>query len=605
MGYIPGDVIEDIRGRFDLVEVVSSYIDLRKTGKNYVGLCPFHSEKTPSFTVSPEKQIFYCFGCQNGGNVFSFIMQMEGFSFPEAVRHLARRAGIDIDPHPSSPLERENRRRREMLLAMNSLAQKYYQKLLWETLAGKKALEHLFQRGLNEQTIQDFGLGYAPHSWKGLIGELRKKDYDLKLAAKGGLVGEKPPGRFYDYFRERLIFPIEDAQGRVIAFGGRILGRGEPKYLNTPESPLFNKRRILYGFHRALPEIRKKKEALLVEGYMDVLTLYQHGITETLATMGTALTDTQFSLLRSRLDRVILVFDADTGGEAAALRGLKLLKNEGCQVRVAQLPPGYDPADFVLRYGEKSFREDILSSAKSLTGYRLAMAKKQHNPDTKEGRINYWKEARDILKEVEEILEREEYLKIIAGEINASLEVLREDLENKLRSFHTQNKNTVIKAVKDNNVSLREKVERELLSCVIRFPRYLERLHAQEIGIDSFTAGPHREIARCLFDSHQKGQEISVAELLSYFSKQEMHKLIISMAMTSNPAEETRVDKIVKDCLRRIKTLHWAAEREKLIKSLRENNNREKIGAKLKRIHDLKRWEEELYRSGEGEDFDV
>lgn len=605
MGYIPGDVIEEIRGRFDLVEVVSSYINLRKAGKNYVGFCPFHSEKTPSFTVSPEKQIFYCFGCQNGGNLFAFIMQMEGFSFPEAVRYLAQRSGIKIDPLPSSSAEREARQRRETLLKMNSLAQKYYQMLLWKAPEGKKALNYLLKRGLTKQTILDFGLGYALHGWEGLTGELRKKGFDLKLAVKGGLVGEKPPGRFYDYFRGRLIFPIGDGQGRIVAFGGRILGQGEPKYLNTPESPLFNKRRILYGLHRAMPEIRKKKEALLVEGYMDVLTLHQHGITEALAPLGTSLTETQFSLLRSRLDKIILAFDADTGGEIAALRGLELLKNEGCQVRVAQLPKGWDPADFVREHGEKIFREDILLPAKSLTGYRLAMSKSQHDLRKKEERISYWKEAREILGEVEETLEREEYLKKISEEINVSLEVLREDLENKIRSFSVQNKNTVLKVAKSNNASLRELAEKELLSCIVHYPDYLEELRAQEIDVDSFTAGPHREIARCLFDLHQEGREISVAVLLSYFSEQEMHKLIIKMAMTTNLVEETRVEKIIKDCLRKIKTLHWAAERERLISSLQEDKNRENIGVKLQRIHDLKKWEEELYRSGEGEDFDV
>ena len=363
MGYIPGEVIEDVRSRFDIVEVVSSYIDLRKTGKNYVGFCPFHSEKNPSFTVSPEKQIFYCFGCQSGGNLFAFIMQMEGCSFPEAVRFLAQRSGINISPFPSSPAERKERQLRETLLKMYSLAQKYYQDLLWKAPGGKEALNYLLKRGITKQTIMDFGLGYALHSWEGLTGELRKKGLDLKLAVKGGLVGEKPPGRFYDYFRGRLIFPIGDSQGRVVAFGGRILGQGEPKYLNTPESPLFNKRRILYGLHRALPEVRKKKEALLVEGYMDVITLHQHGIKEALAPLGTALTETQFSLLRSRLDKIILAFDADTGGEIAALRGLELLKNEGCQVRVAQLPGG-DPADFVREHGE-AFRKEILLPARS------------------------------------------------------------------------------------------------------------------------------------------------------------------------------------------------------------------------------------------------
>ncbi|NLJ57209.1 MAG: DNA primase, partial [Firmicutes bacterium] len=418
MGYIPGEVVEDVRSRFDIVEVISSYIDLRKAGKNYVGFCPFHSEKNPSFTVSPEKQIFYCFGCQNGGNLFSFIMQMENCSFPEAVRFLAQRSGININPLPSTPAERKARERREMLLKMYAQAQKYYQECLWKTAGGKEALNYLFKRGLTERVILDFGLGYAPRNWEGLTAELRRNGLDLQLAVQGGLIREKSSShRFYDYFRGRLIFPIGDSSGQVIAFGGRIVGPGEPKYLNTPESLLFNKRRILYGLHRALPTVRRKKEALLVEGYLDVMTLHQHGVKEAVAPLGTALTEAQLSLLRGRVDKVYLVFDADTGGETATLRGLELFKNEGCQIRVAQLPRGKDPADFVCEHGGEAFRQEVLLPAGSPTDYRLGVCKKRYNLKEKEGRISYWREARKVIGDLRGNLEREEYLKKVAGEI--------------------------------------------------------------------------------------------------------------------------------------------------------------------------------------------
>ena len=257
MALIPGEIIEEIRSRHDLVEVVSSYIELKKTGRNYVGFCPFHSEKSPSFTVSPEKQVYYCFGCQNGGNLFTFIMQIEDCSFPEAVRFLAEKAGINIDAASAAPVSRKEGLEREALLKMHSFARQYFEDALWNTPRGKKVLDYLFKRGLAEGTIRDFQLGYAVNSWQGLTDRLQKKGFDLQLSARCGLTGKNNEGRYYDYFRERLIFPIWDSRGRVIAFGGRILRQGEPNYSTHP-SPRFQQGRNLYGLHLALPHIRRE-----------------------------------------------------------------------------------------------------------------------------------------------------------------------------------------------------------------------------------------------------------------------------------------------------------------------------------------------------------
>jgi DNA primase len=604
MALIPGETIEEVRSRHDIVEVISSYIELKKTGRNYVGFCPFHSEKSPSFTVSPEKQIYYCFGCQNGGNLFTFIMQIEDCSFPEAVRFLAEKAGINIDAASVAPASQKEVLEREALLKMHFFARQYFEDALWNTPRGKKVLDYLFKRGLAEGTIRDFQLGYAVNSWQGLTDRLQKKGFDLQLSARGGLTGKNNEGRYYDYFRERLIFPIWDSRGRVIAFGGRILGQEGPKYLNSPESPLFSKGRNLYGLHLALPHIRREKCALLVEGYMDVILLHQHGIKESLAPLGTSLTEKQISLLRGRLDKIILAFDADTGGEIAALRGIELLKNEGCRVMVARLPEGQDPADFVKKHGGNVFRSEVLEKARSILEYRLYLIEKKHDLQKEEGRVEYWRESRKILADILEIPEREQYLKKIAKEIDLSLEVLRGDLEKIIRS-NSLKKDIVYKESKTNkNISLRELVERELITCILHYPYYLKLLKEFEIDVSSFSESPYRQIVEYLFDLERQGQELEIAGLLSYFSDQEMHKLIVKMFRPVQLDEKEKVQKVVLDCIRKIKALSWAEERERLIKSLRGTAKQDEIEVKLQRIQDLKKREEELYRSGEGEDFD-
>lgn len=608
MAYIPSEVIDEVRARLDIVEVISSYIDLKKTGKNYVGFCPFHAEKSPSFTVSPEKQIYHCFGCQAGGNLFSFIMQIEGLSFPEAVRLLAEKANVAIPEKTLlSPAEKKRAEALETLREMHSLAQKYFQFILWKSPQGKEALEYLYHRGLTRQSILEFKLGYTGSNWEGLTGELRKKGYDLELAKKGGLVGKSSRGSYFDYFRERLIFPIWDTKGRTIAFGGRILGAGEPKYLNSPESPLFNKGGTLYGFHLALPYIRKEKQALLVEGYMDVILLHQHGIKEAVAPLGTALTEKQLSLLRGRIKKVVLVFDADAGGEKAALRGLELFKNEGCRVEVAQLPAGLDPAEFIKEYGEKAFRREILGKAASSVDFTLFTIKKKHDLTKKEGRIEYWKEARRVLEEMQEAVEREEYLKKIGEEIGVSLEVLRGDLENNKSSLKVVGIDKKEVQETGKAVSLKGLVEREFLSCLLQHPHYLKELKKMDINAENFTEEPYRQIARVLFELEGQGKEISAATLLSYFSDTEMHKFIIKMALPSkyNYNGDTSSEKIFRECSIKLRALCWAEERERLIKSLQGTVNREEMSAKLQRIRELKKREEELKRSGEGEGLDV
>lgn len=601
MGFIPANVIEEIRSRLDIVEVVSMYVELKKTGKNYTGLCPFHAEKKPSFTVSPEKQIFHCFGCQSGGNLFTFIMQIEELSFPEAVRFLGKKAGIEVEDKNFSPAEKKALLLKERMQDLLHTAKKYFEEMLWKDPRGKKARAYLSDRGLTGETIKQFGLGYAADRWEGLAEKIKVLKLDSELAYKAGLLGKKA-SRYYDYFRGRIIFPIWDQHGQPVGFGGRAIDGQEPKYLNTPETVLFNKSKTLYGLNLALPHIRREKEAILVEGYLDVILLHQNGIKTAVAPLGTSLTEKQVSLLRGRLDKITLVFDGDTGGEEAALRGLKLLKDEGCRVNVAELPSGMDPADFILQNGAESFRRDVLDKARSLVGYKLFSIKKKKDLKKEEDRLHYWTEARKILADLTEPLERDEYLKKIAGEIGTSLEVLRGDLEKSSLGSRRSLKSSPKVFSKDQNtgIKLKELAEKELLSSVLQDPALnVEMWKHIEPGL--FTPGPLQEIARVLYSLFQEQQEPSVSALLGYFSGQEMHKLITEMATPVRQGEEARTHKRMNDCLKRLRVLRWAEEREKLLKSIREQVGIEEVSASLQRLQDLKAREEELYRSVEGE----
>lgn len=609
MAYISTDLIEEVRNRVDIVEVTSSYINLKKAGRNFIGLCPFHSEKTPSFTVSPEKQIYHCFGCHSGGNVFTFLMQMEGLSFPEAVRQLGEQVGVRVS-YRSSPEDRKEDHFREELLKMNSEAQEHFQETLWKSNYGKNILSYLRSRGLSEDIIKEFKLGFAPNSGRGLTSILQKKSYNLEMAVKGGLLGKKVPGKYYDYFRGRVMFPIYDLRGRLSGFGGRTVDEQEPKYLNTPETPLFHKGRTLYGLYQSLPHIRREGIVLLVEGYTDVLLLHQHGIKYAVAPLGTALTEKQLSLLRGKMGKVVLAFDADSGGQTAALKGIELLKNEGCRVNVALLPEGYDPADFVKEFGREAFITEVLDKARPVVDYQLYLLRKQCDLNREEDRVEYWKKARRILASISEIIEREEYMKKIAQEIGSSLEVLRRDLEKDIDgNFKSQATPVSVRnqfqggREKNSSLSPRELAEKELLSCILKHPGLAEEVWAYFTPQD-FSSETYRSVAESIYDLTQKqGEEIEIAAVLSNFSDQEMHKLIMEMTFScwNENEDKSKAFKRVKDCIRKIKVIRWSEERERLIKLLQDGNKVEDVSSTLKRIQELKKWEEELIRTGEGE----
>ncbi len=373
---VPESKIEEIRSAASIVDVISGYVQLRKRGKNYLGLCPFHNEKTPSFTVSEEKQIFNCFGCHAGGNVFKFLMEYEKISFVEAVQELAKQLGIEIEYDSTLGYERQSEQ--EVLYDINTEAAKYFYNNLQNSEEGEVARKYLKERKIKPQTITSFGLGYALRGWEHFLNFARERKLNLDKIVELGLLGRNDDGRLYDKFVGRLIFPIFSPNGRVVAFAGRILEDREntAKYLNSPESQVYYKGRILYGLSFAKDEIRKLDKAILVEGYMDLISLYQSGIKNVVAVSGTALTDEQVQLLSRYTKNFVLLFDADTAGINASMRGIDLLLKRDIEVKIAALPQGEDPDSFVNKYGKDDF-EELIKKAENFVEYQSGYFEKQ------------------------------------------------------------------------------------------------------------------------------------------------------------------------------------------------------------------------------------
>ncbi|GIQ65354.1 hypothetical protein PACILC2_39220 [Paenibacillus cisolokensis] len=374
---IPESVIAAVLRSHDIVETVGKYVHLTKHGKYMKGLCPFHSEKTPSFTVTPEKQIFHCYGCGKGGDVIRFVAEIEGYSFPEAVKTMAEQAGIPVSwSAPSagpSPVDSA----RDKLREAHELAAKFYHYLLLNTAQGREAMAYLRSRGIGEKLIDRFVIGYAPKGWDTLAKFLESRKFDLGLMEKGGLLAAKQDGSgFVDRFRGRIMFPIWSRDGKVIAFGGRILGDGQPKYLNSPETPLFAKSRLLYNFHQARPAIRKSGTVVLFEGYMDVIKAWSAGVANGVATMGTALTPEHAAALRPHADEAIICYDGDAAGQNAVLKTVPLLERAGLRVSVAMLPGGLDPDEFIDKYGPEAFVRETLEHPVSVTKFKLIYLRK-------------------------------------------------------------------------------------------------------------------------------------------------------------------------------------------------------------------------------------
>jgi DNA primase len=427
---IPDESIEEIRAATDIVELIGAYVPLKKRGKNYTGLCPFHHEKTPSFSVSPEKQMYYCFGCGVGGNAFRFLMDHDKLTFVEAVKALAERAGIPLpeEQNPDRPSEFEG------LYDACRRASEYYQDVLLHEVEGKLALEYFRHRGFTDETLRRFQLGYAPNGWDSLVKLAQKDKIDLGAMVKAGLVLQREDGSgHYDRFRGRAIFPIWTASGRTIAFGARKMREDDPlgKYINSPETPIYSKSRNLYGLFHAKEAIRNRGFAVLVEGYADLISVFQAGTQNVVASSGTALTEEQITLVGRYAREITLVYDADSAGSKATIRGVDLVIEQGLDVRVAELPAGEDPDSFVKHHGGEAF-EELLKKAISFLDFKVLTFQRTGGMETPEGKTSAVREIVDTLSKIQDELKRGFFIKALAEKYDIYESLLHRELEHRL-----------------------------------------------------------------------------------------------------------------------------------------------------------------------------
>jgi DNA primase len=468
MAFIPEDKLLEIKDAAPIEEVVGQYVKLTQKGRNLLGLCPFHPETKPSFTVAPDKGIFYCFGCGAGGNVISFLMQHQRLTFPEAAEELARRYNITLTYKDLGPEGGRQAQKRQLMQEINKEAAAFYQANL-QGPRGEKGRAYVQKRGLTPEVVRDFQLGYALDEWDGLRKHLQNKGISLDAAQEVGLLMPRQHGGFYDRFRDRLMFPIQDRQGRVMAFGGRIIGEGEPKYLNSPESPLYAKGRTLYGLPQAQEAMRQTGAALVVEGYLDLLALRVHGVANVVATLGTALTREQVRLLKNQVSKVVLVFDGDAAGARAMRRAFPLFASEGLAVRVLPLPPGLDPDTYAFQHGVELF-QNSWDKAQPWFAFLVEELVTAHGLDL-EGRVKIAEELRPYFQALADPVEQGLWLKFTAERLGVDEVALRQSLATQTQAAPRR---------LDPAGHLAINLERSLLKWVLHQPSSLEMAELEE-----------------------------------------------------------------------------------------------------------------------------
>lgn len=527
--YYPEELIEEVRTRNDIVEVISGYVRLQKKGSNYFGLCPFHNEKSPSFSVSPGKQMYYCFGCGAGGNVITFLMEYENQTFPEAVRTLAQRAGIALPEADDSKEARQADSRRAKLLEINKEAAKYFYYQL-RTERGSVGMEYLRKRELSDETMNHFGLGYANKYSNDLIQYLKSKGYSEDLIRDAGLCNLDEKHGMYDKFWNRVMFPIQDINHRVIGFGGRVMGDGKPKYLNSPETEIFDKSRNLYGLNFA--RTSRKGNVILCEGYMDVIAMHQAGFTQAVASLGTAFTSGQASLLRRYANEILLSYDSDGAGVNAALRAIGILKEAGMTGRVINLEPYKDPDEFIKALGGEEFQKR-LDHAENSFFFELRQLQKNYDLSDPEQKTAFHREIARKLCTFSEEVERENYIEAVAQKYHIGFENLRRLVGTYAAQTGlaqpvirpksgVQKKNTAAEGIKNS--------QKLLLTWLVEQPQ-LYRQISKYISPKDFTEGLYEKVADRLFEELEKGN-INPASIISMFEEEEDQREAASLFHT-------------------------------------------------------------------------
>ena len=524
--YYSDDVIEEVRMKNDIVDVISGYVRLQKKGSSYFGLCPFHNEKSPSFSVSPGKQMYYCFGCGAGGNVFTFVMEYENFTFIEAVKYLAERAGVKLPEGEYSKEQRAASDLKTVLLEVNKKAASYYYYQLKQE-GGRQAYEYLKNRELSDETIKNFGLGYSSKYSDSLYRYLKGKGYSDTILKESGLFSADERYGMHDKFWNRVMFPIMDVNNRVIGFGGRVMGDAKPKYLNSPETKIFDKSRNLYGLNIAR---RSRKNYLIIcEGYMDVISMHQAGFTNAVASLGTALTSGHASLMSRYTKEVLLTYDSDEAGQKAALRGIPILREAGIKPRVVNLAPYKDPDEFIKAQGQEAF-EKRLTEAMNYFLFEVQVMERQYDLADPEDKTEFYRAIAKKLLEFPEELERNNYMESISRKYQIRYEDLRRMVNNLALSgtgISAKPKAPAKERKREKKEDGRDASQKLMLTWLTSYPKMFDTIEGY-IGPDDFTTPLFHQVAELLFEQHEQG-EVNPAKLLNRFTDSEEQKEVTSL----------------------------------------------------------------------------
>ena len=530
---IPDETIRRIKNTADIVDVIAEHVVLKKAGRNHVGLCPFHAEKTPSFSVNAEKQIFYCFGCHTGGNVISFLMQKEGLSFPDAIRKLAARYGLEVPTDHLTAEQKERLSEHERLFRINEAATKFFQQVLQEPQKGQKAMTYLLGRGMTRKIIDGFQLGYAPDRWDALFQYFQGRRAPVDLLSKAGLVvPRKDRSGCYDRFRNRVIFPIFNVSQQVIGFGGRVMGAELPKYLNSPETPLYNKRRCLYGIHAAQRAARDSGKVYVVEGYFDVLAMHLYGIENTVATLGTALTPEHVQLLKGMVGhsgQVFLVYDSDQAGIKAAQRSVPIFEAGFLDARVIILPRGQDPDSFLREFGPDDF---FKAADKALGMVSFVIDSAIHTYGlTLEGKIRALSEIQETLAAVQDTVARSLYIKQAAEKLEIDEAAVMEKVR-QITTSRQPGRMAVAHSAKDAHIIASTdgvRLEQQIVAMLLCYSPMIPDIVERDI-VDHFEDATLQTIARKVLQQHPKGM-VNIADLVSEIEEPSYRNLIAQLSL--------------------------------------------------------------------------
>jgi len=552
--------IEEIKSRVDIVELASEYLTLKKAGRNYLGLCPFHQEKTPSFTVNREKQIFYCFGCGEGGNVITLLMKIANKSFPEAIKHLAEKTGVILPVRTFGKEGHEKDSLNDEIINLNLRAAQQFTRNL-ASPAGKIARDYLLKRAVTEETVKQFRLGYVPDTWRSLTDYIESSGLSLKLAEQAGLVAAGKEGSFYDRFRGRLIFPIENIFGEIVAFGGRILGEGEPKYLNSPESPVYIKGKNLYGLQKAKEAIRQSGFCLIVEGYFDAISLWNAGVRNVVATLGTALTRDHLELLRRYTQDVVALFDPDTAGRKALDRSLELFLGANMHARALILPEGCDPDDFIKKYG-KGKLDELIALAPAISDYYI---------DNILGDGKTFEENRDLVKTAMEFvgkigddIEKNLFIKRIAEKLGIDQTLLKREAHRKAGHVqpgaHERKESAAIKM---------NPLEVNLIRLMLEYPQKTLLVESEKI-LDYFMEPALKNLGEKLVHDYKLLGYIDINVILSSDEDKPLRESFYKLSIEAPSTDENMVERNFTDNIQRIREKWHKEQKRKVQLKLRQ-----------------------------------